>query len=207
MMNTVLSLIEAKKVCKGYKVEKALGEFHRRSDGGLQTNCKPCRNKEYRNARGNDADKRKTVTTSENGRTCLTCKKEKSWDNFHTDIHGFNGKTARCRDCRNENYKDPRSGTNKGRPDRVKRSYGVTYEHVVQTLNDQHGLCANRACGKEISLDVALSSNRAVIDHCHATGKFRAVLCQPCNLLLGSVETKQNLMLGLVEYLSKYRFN
>lgn len=29
---------------------------------------------------------------------------------------------------------------------------------------------------------------RAVIDHCHATNKFRGVLCDKCNLLLGQLE-------------------
>lgn len=207
MSSTVLNLIEAVKVCKSCAAEKPLSQFDKYSGNrGFRTKCKSCRHEEYRAARGDAPDGRKKQIMTETGRVCISCGQEKSWDKFHKDVHGFNQKTATCGACRNSNYVDPRSGSNKGRPDKIKRLYGVTYEHVVLTLDAQHSLCANRACGKEISLDVAMASNRAVIDHCHATGKFRAVLCQPCNLLLGSIETKQNLMLGLVEYLSKHRF-
>lgn len=84
---------------------------------------------------------------------------------------------------------------------RVQYFYGVTFDHVKKTLDEQMGLCANRACGAEISWD-ALSGtkNRAVIDHDHKTGKFRAVLCHPCNILLGHVEKSKNKLLGLFEY-------
>ncbi len=160
-------------------------------------------------------DKRKTVVLTENGRTCLKCGEEKSWDKFAKDAHGFNQKTATCSDCKNakfrkiykENPNVRRSGI-KNRPDKLKRLYGVTYEQVIHMLDAQHGLCANRGCGKEISLEVkGPVKNRAVIDHNHTTGKVRELLCVHCNSALGLIETKQNMMLGLAEYLQKHKNN
>jgi len=46
--------------------------------------------------------------------------------------------------------------------------------------------------------------DRAVIDHDHKTGKFRAVLCMNCNLTLGKIENEPNKALGLMEYLAKH---
>jgi len=160
------------------------------------------------------ADKRKTVSLTTNGRVCLKCGQGKSWDEFAKDIHGFNQKTATCKQCRNEKFRsvyknnpNVRRGDIKSRPDRLKREYGITYSEVVKALDSQFGRCANRACGEEISLDVPLGKGRAVIDHNHETGKFRALLCLGCNSLLGSIETKQNLIIGLHEYLVKHKEN
>ncbi len=157
-------------------------------------------------------DGRKTVVLTESGRTCTACDQDKTWNEFSKDVHGFNQKTATCKSCRNlkhkEHYKNNpkvrRSGM-KNRPDKLKRLYGVTYEHVIQTLANQFGRCANRACGQEISVNVPLGFGRAVIDHDHKTGKFRALLCPGCNSLLGSIETKQNIIIGLHEYLMKFK--
>ncbi len=157
-------------------------------------------------------DGRRTQVVTEQGRVCVACNKEKSWAEFHKDIHGFNQKKATCNSCCNvkgrkiykENPIVRRSGM-KNRPDKLKRLYDVTYEQIVQVLAHQNGRCANISCSKEISLDVkGPVKNRAVIDHNHTTGKFRALLCVPCNMMLGILETKESLMLGLVNYISKY---
>lgn len=83
--------------------------------------------------------------------------------------------------------------------------YGVSFADIDKILEQQLGLCANRACGAEISWDAPRGSKgRAVIDHNHSTGKFRAVLCHPCNVLLGHVEKSKNTILGLFEYEKKH---
>lgn len=157
-------------------------------------------------------DGRQKVVLTDNGRVCLRCDEGKSWDKFHKDVHGYNQKTATCIDCRNEKgrevYKENpavrRSGM-KNRPDKLKRLYGVTYTEIEQVLVKQNFKCANRACGKHINLEVSgTKKNRAVIDHDHATGKFRALLCIPCNSALGLIETKEDVLLGLMEYKTKH---
>lgn len=179
---------------------------------GSPSRCKQCRKDAYRASKAGMPDLRKNVILTENGRVCNRCKIAKSWDEFSKDVNGYNQKNCACKQCRNtkgrEAYKDNpavrREGI-KNRPDRLKRLYGITYTDVVRTLDKQHGLCANRACGREISLEVkGTRPNRAVIDHNHKTGKFRALLCTSCNTALGILETKKNIAIGLVEYLSNY---
>lgn len=182
---------------------------------GTPSRCSGCRSEARKASRAGIPDGRaKNVTANEHGRNCLGCGEIKSWDEFANDVHGFNGKTATCKPCRKIKHKavydnNPavrRSGL-KNRPDKLKRDYGLeSWEQVVRILDSQHGRCANRACGKEISLDVmGVGGNRAVIDHNHKTGKFRALLCSPCNTKLGVLESDENLILGLIEYLDKHR--
>lgn len=170
------------------------------------------KNESYHATREGMPDLRQNVVLTEGGRECLECGQPKLWSEFVKDVWGFNGKTSNCKSCRNikarKVYQDNpelRRTTIKQRPDKLMRLYGVTYAEIVCVLDDQHGLCANRACGKEISLEEkGTTSNRAVIDHDHKTGKFRALLCSPCNLILGTLETKENIILGLMEYKTKH---
>jgi len=42
------------------------------------------------------------------------------------------------------------------------------------------------------------------VDHCHATGVIRGVLCRPCNLGLGYFRDNPQRLLGAVEYLAEF---
>jgi len=59
-----------------------------------------------------------------------------------------------------------------------RNGYRVTYEQYAALVLQQQGRCA--ICGEVETIRAQL-----VVDHCHATGKVRGLLCTPCNLLLG----------------------
>ncbi len=144
------------------------------------------------------------LTVIEAEKICSLCKVSKPFSEFHKNKDRGVGIQPRCKECRNQaNRKRPDKRRN--RTARLLRDYGVTFEEVKETLKEQHGLCANRACGREISLEVLNGINRAVVDHCHNTGKFRAMLCMSCNFELGKVEKDKNKFLGLIEYLDKFK--
>lgn len=62
------------------------------------------------------------------------------------------------------------------------KRYGLTYEDYMMMLRAQKGRCAAPGC-KEYP--VTLRHN---VDHCHATGVVRALLCRRCNQWLGIYE-------------------
>lgn len=180
---------------------------------GSPSRCGKCRSEARKASRVEIPDGRKKVIATEHGRNCLKCGEIKSWNEFAKDIHGFNQKTADCLDCRNaksrQAYQDNpavrRSGI-KNRPDKLKRLYGITYEDVLAAYKRQEGKCANETCRHPILLDVkGVTKDRACIDHDHDTGAFRELLCAPCNSFLGTIETKENIILGLVAYRDKHK--
>lgn len=79
----------------------------------------------------------------------------------------------------------------------VKRRYGITKEQYEQIIAVQGGGCA--LCG----VSQQPSGKRLSIDHCHNSTVVRGVLCEPCNVLLGSVEAKPGWIAQAQEYLLK----
>jgi DNA repair exonuclease SbcCD ATPase subunit len=62
----------------------------------------------------------------------------------------------------------------------ARRRYGLTTEERTEMLEKQSGMCP--ICGCDLR---TLSSNKVHVDHCHATGDVRGLLCNGCNWGLG----------------------
>lgn len=76
------------------------------------------------------------------------------------------------------------------------KKYGLTFESFSAKLKAQGSRCV--ICEK------GLTEENAVIDHCHATGKTRDLLCRTCNLQLGIVE-RPNFLKSCISYLESHR--
>lgn len=59
------------------------------------------------------------------------------------------------------------------------RTYGISVDEARRMMVEQGGSCA--ICAKPISLESAYEAN---IDHSHATGEVRGILCAFCNKAL-----------------------
>jgi hypothetical protein len=68
--------------------------------------------------------------------------------------------------------------------------YGLSEGQAAALVADSHGVCC--ICG---------SAQVLCIDHDHATGQARGVLCRRCNTVLGLVDDVPERLLGLVAYL------
>ena len=81
----------------------------------------------------------------------------------------------------------------------LKRHYGITLSEYDAMLLSQNGCCAicrkaeaNEIRGKVISL---------AVDHDHATGAVRALLCSACNTALGLFQDDPSLLQAAMDYL------
>ena len=74
--------------------------------------------------------------------------------------------------------------------------YGITREAYDALYKAQDGKCA--ICKQECSRGRELS-----VDHCHATGRVRGLLCATCNIALGLMEDNTALLNAAIEYLEK----
>jgi hypothetical protein len=81
--------------------------------------------------------------------------------------------------------RNPHASARHKRNHSLLRLYGITFEEFSKRLAEQDGRCA--ICGIEINYD---TKNEAQVDHDHATGKIRGILCFRCNSGLGSFQDK-----------------
>lgn len=78
---------------------------------------------------------------------------------------------------------------------RVQNTYGLEAGEYARLYTFQGGLCAlcRRATG---------ASRRLSVDHDHATGEVRGLLCRPCNTLLGHARDKLSFFRRGIGYLT-----
>ena len=79
-----------------------------------------------------------------------------------------------CKPCHNVRGKASKDKVGGSRTYHLKRRYGITAEEADAMLAEQGGLCA-----------ICKSAPAAHVDHDHATGAVRALLCFGCNGGLG----------------------
>ncbi len=80
----------------------------------------------------------------------------------------------------------------------MKKAYGLTIEDLAEMLECQNSCCA--ICGNEFPYGM----NGLSIDHDHSTGMVRALLCVPCNLILGNAKESVQVLNSAIEYLEAW---
>lgn len=149
---------------------------------------------------------------------CTKCKVEKSLEEFSINRARKDGLDAWCKSCvcvKNRSWWENRSPEMKIRhrakmklwylahpQSRRLGQYGWTVEDYNRALNQQQGCCA--ICGRVLQSG-NLSVAAAHIDHCHATGKVRGILCQSCNMAIGKFQDSVELLGKAIEYLNKHK--
>lgn len=136
---------------------------------------------------------------------CKSCNAKKDISEFYIKLDrkqkGYSGSdecfySSRCKDCDREKQRLYR----KANPEKAKdidlfQSFGIRYEQYNKMYNDQKGCCA-------ICLKHSSEFKRALaVDHCHATGKIRGLLCYLCNTSLGKIKDDISILERMIKYL------
>lgn len=90
------------------------------------------------------------------------------------------------------------SGITRKKKFKIMSKYGLTEEKYLQILADQNGKCAT--CAFQFN-----DHSETQIDHCHATGIVRGILCKHCNRALGQVADSVEILAALIKYLRASR--
>lgn len=77
------------------------------------------------------------------------------------------------------------------------RQFGVRHEEFLAMLQAQDGICAICGSGND-------GARQLSIDHDHATGAIRGLLCDRCNPLLGYARDNVAVLQAAIEYLESY---
>jgi hypothetical protein len=133
-------------------------------------------------------------------KTCNDCGEEKPFDQFNKRKASKDGLQGHCKDCgrkqqkawreanperareivrkshtpeRRQRYNQTRNATQ--RWDHIRRRYGISQEEYLARFDAQGGRCP--IC--------STATDELQVDHCHATGVVRGLLCSSCNRAIG----------------------
>jgi hypothetical protein len=113
----------------------------------------------------------------------------KSLDQFVRNASTTSGWAPYCKPCLNARGKAAKDQVGGSRTYHLKRRYGITAAEADLMLEQQGGLCA--ICGAATAVHV---------DHDHATGQVRALLCFNCNGGLGQFKDDPAVLRAAAEY-------
>jgi hypothetical protein len=83
------------------------------------------------------------------------------------------------------------------------RRYGLSVAEFGVMLGKQEGLCA--ICGTNDPGSNNHGKQSFCIDHDHATGKLRSLLCDTCNKGLGTFKDSAAVLMAAASYLDRHR--
>jgi hypothetical protein len=142
---------------------------------------------------------------------CRKCGENKDLSEFYKGVKHKGGYRHICRECVTvearkyrqtpgwraylKKYNQSDKGKATVRRYELKRKYGITKEDYDNIHKQQQGRCA--ICGEiEARLEKML-----VVDHCHASGKVRGLLCTNCNFLIGHAKDNLDVLASAASYL------
>ena len=113
---------------------------------------------------------------------CRRCDTIKPLSEWHKNVRQSDGLTSYCKACRREI----------GRLGHLKRTFGLSPEDLASLIAAQGGTCA------------ICDGPPQHIDHDHATGNVRGVLCGPCNMGLGQFADDPQRLIQAATYLRRH---
>jgi hypothetical protein len=164
--------------------------FHRDKarKSGLCYECKACRNayikkhrKEKRKQYGEVSAALKEVCYE---KVCKKCKRLLPCIMFSRSITSKDCLFNTCKDCVSKQNR--------------MRLYRISEERLDKMLAVE--TCQMPGCGRKLS-----KGKSTHFDHCHKSGKVRAVLCSRCNQMLGFIEKNMHLLRPMLDYIANHK--
>lgn len=180
----------ATRVCTKCGVEKETTEFFRHhsvKDGiRLRGTCKQCMRKRWENDGSREYP---------DGKVCTVCGVYKPLSDFHKHAVCLYGVEPFCKQCKYEKRKErERNNPRQKRSIGLKALYGITIDDYETMFARQGGQCA--ICGR--------GDQKLVVDHHHATGRVRSLLCHLCNAMIGCAREQPEILQRGAAYLAAF---
>lgn len=137
-----------------------------------------------------------------NRKICTKCGEEKELSYFDKHNNCRFGVNSFCKKCSSEKAKKWRLNNKEHivkqkRIYNLKRRYGIDVDFYEFLLNKQGNKCA--ICSNKLWTN---DGHRLAVDHCHATGKVRGLLCKVCNNAIGLFRENIEYFKKSIEYLN-----
>ncbi len=137
---------------------------------------------------------------------CTRCGEIYPFSEFYKDRLG---RMARCKQCtceltvawRKRNAKKKRDSD---REYQLQTKYGISTKEYEEMVRKQGGVC--EICARpETYRDRSGNPGILNVDHCHSTGKVRALLCRRCNMAIGQFTDDPFVLASALRYLERHK--
>lgn len=122
-------------------------------------------------------------------RKCSVQLTRTNWPKYKEDNYSYI-----CTPCCNLQARKSYEGKNGLHQKRLKK-YGISIEQYLEMYSNQEGKCA--ICNIKPNIRVL------DVDHNHATGKVRGLLCRRCNMSIGRFEDNAMLLRNAASYIER----
>ncbi len=203
---------EVVKSCKVHG-DLTLDQVWKSKEGiSFRIRCKACK-KEYEDANREKIRERqrayeKTKRVRPMAHVDKTRIYSRDWRRKNADL--VNARTQLVRDNDRERFREydrkhRENNKEKLRLRDIKKKHGLDYEEYMRMHLAQNGRC--KICRKEETRKSRTEGNitRLAVDHCHATGKIRGLLCHECNTGLGKFGDDLDRLGAAIDYLKESR--
>jgi recombination endonuclease VII len=191
------------KYCRDCGERRPVNAFsaNRRSRDGLAFYCRD--HLAERSARSREArrmapvkyrSRPRDVVVPDGCKWCPDCNQVKPSAEFPRSKASSNGLGAYCLPCHNVRGKQTLDARGGSRTYHLSRRYGITAEEADYLLEQQNGLCA-----------ICRAAPAGHVDHDHATGRVRELLCFNCNGGLGQFRDDPAVLRAAAEYVERHR--
>jgi hypothetical protein len=117
--------------------------------------------------------------------------------NYGVNSRAKDGLRSQCRTCDSREKKAHRAANQSlHREHKLKNRYGMTLEDYDNMLLAQGGACA--------MCPTIPQERKLFVDHNHDTGEVRALLCLPCNTMLGMAGDSVDRLQAGIDYLKEH---
>jgi hypothetical protein len=109
----------------------------------------------------------------------------------YLEQHAAQGRASRAR--------NPLNHVDQG----LRKLYGITLDAYNEMLGAQGGVCA--ICGQPETRTFRGKVKRLAVDHCHDSGRVRALLCHSCNTVIALAKEDPGILRVAADYLESHR--
>ena len=186
----------SQKYCRDCGEARPITEFtsDRRRKDGLSFYCKTHARRRLlaaKDARNGPPQRRhaREIQVPQGSKWCPDCSTVKPHSEFVRNAGSRSGWSAYCKPCHNARGKASKDKIGGSRTYHLKRRYGISAAEADLMLEAQDGLCA-----------ICKAAPAVHVDHDHATGQVRALLCFNCNGGLGQFKDDPAVLRAAAEY-------
>ena len=139
---------------------------------------------------------------------CRQCETIKPTGEFYIDTYNPRFLRQPCREChrtrRRKEYAEKR-GIDQSYAYVLKNKYGITLEEYNQKVREQGNRCAVCRRPETVKGTKDGKPRRLAVDHDHATGTVRGLLCLRCNSIVWALEDNHTTLPAIQAYINAHR--